>query len=156
MLLKLDVKPRARILTVVSVSDACCPHVTALGQNSEESHGGHGPRNLHAFSQNGKLGEAEAGDSEVDLDGERRRMLQLCTLRYRARKGSACQHARPFHVAKNGMSRSGADTALALLVETPGRTGNRLELCRNSETVQYKRERSALYSFTLLTTLREA
>ena len=102
MQLKLDVRPRARILAIVNVSDACCQHIVALGQNSESPIVDTAKEISMRCHKTASLGKAEAGDSEVDLDGERRRMLDVCTLRYSAfflkkkREGLVCQLAQPW------------------------------------------------------------
>jgi NhaP-type Na+/H+ or K+/H+ antiporter len=97
--LKLDAKPRARILAMTSIADACHKHVIALAENSDGTQSAVQAKareisvSCHklarSVSKNGGatgVGEAllEAGDYEVDLDGERRRMLDICTLRYHA------------------------------------------------------------------------
>jgi len=122
--LKLDAKPRVRILAMTSVSDACQKHVIALAKNSQgigsavEAKAREMSMRCHeaarGVSHTGDggatgLGGAllEAGDYEVDLDGERRRMLEVCTLRYHAYfetgmiSRSAC--AALDHVAKEAM-----------------------------------------------------
>merc|ERR1712064_197182 len=59
------------------------------------------------------LGESDSTDSVVDLDGERRRMLDVCTLRYRGYfeagqiSMSACLALD--HVTKNAMFRCGTE-----------------------------------------------
>ena len=113
--LKLDVQPRARILAMVNLSDACCQHVISHAQNSD---GRESPivdqakeisRICHKTAG---LGESDGTDSVVDLNGERR-MLDVCTLRYRSywEAGqislSACFALD--HATKNAMFRCGTE-----------------------------------------------
>jgi len=98
--LKLDAKPRARILAMTEVSDECCRHAADLVRKAQgaKSEAAAKAEELAATcrglagnaTQTGTtaaaagLAEAllEAGDYEVDLDGERRRVLEVCTRRY--------------------------------------------------------------------------
>jgi len=102
--LKLDAKPRARILAMTEVSEECCRRAVQLVQKTQGAKSeaavkaGEIAARCHMVAcdatRNGTsaavtaagLAEAllEAGDYEVDLDGERRRVLEICTRRYRA------------------------------------------------------------------------
>jgi NhaP-type Na+/H+ or K+/H+ antiporter len=92
-LLKLDAKPRARLLAMVRLSDECSKHVCALAENNEnrditlaETGKEISTRSrdaARAVLVKGELGDPEAGDAEVDLEGERGRMLDACTKQYR-------------------------------------------------------------------------
>ena len=96
---------------MVSVSDACFQHVISLAQ---KSNGKESPivNKAKEISMAG-LGESDGTDSVVDLDGERGRMFDVCTLRYRGyfKAGmismSACLALDP--VTKNAMFRYGAE-----------------------------------------------
>merc|ERR1712135_128236 len=101
--LKLDAKPHARILAMTSIADACHKHVVALAEKSDSPHSvvqatakeisASCHKIARTSSQNqlertstpdnrGATGFREAllevGDYEVDLEGERRRMLDVC------------------------------------------------------------------------------
>jgi NhaP-type Na+/H+ or K+/H+ antiporter len=114
--LGLDVKPRARILAMVNVSDACCQHVISLAQNSDGRENALVDKAKEISKichKTAGLGESDSTDSVVDLDGERRRMLDVCTLRYRGYfeagqiSMSACLALD--HVTKNAMFRCGTE-----------------------------------------------
>jgi len=115
--LKLDAKPRARILAMTEVSEECCRHAVQLVQKTQgaKSEAAVKAEEIAARCQGmardatrtgasataaaaaAGLREAllEAGDYEVDLDGERRRVLEVCTRRYRSyfEAGMICNSA---------------------------------------------------------------
>ena len=130
--LRLDAKPHARILAMTSIADACHKHVVALAEKSDGPHSvvqatakeisASCHKIARTSSQNqlertstpdnrGATGFRDAllevGDYEVDLEGERRRMLDVCVLRYHAYfeagmiSRSACSALD--HVAKEAM-----------------------------------------------------
>ena len=114
--LGLDVKPRARILAMVNFSDSCCQHVISLAQNSDGGESAlvdKAKEISKTCHKTAGLGESNSTDSVVDLDGERRRMLDVCTLRYRGYfeagqiSMSACLALD--HVTKNAMFRCGTE-----------------------------------------------
>eukprot|EP00931_Biecheleriopsis_adriatica_P007107 TRINITY_DN108421_c0_g1_i1.p1 TRINITY_DN108421_c0_g1~~TRINITY_DN108421_c0_g1_i1.p1 ORF type:complete len:715 (-),score=130.41 TRINITY_DN108421_c0_g1_i1:20-1843(-) len=97
--LKLDAKPGARMLAMLAVSDECCQHVAALAHRSKAVESAAKVREIseryRQTAQNAMkancdnatcLGDSllEAGSCQVDLEGERRRVLEICTKRYRA------------------------------------------------------------------------
>ena len=91
--LKLDAKLRARFLAMVRLSDECSKHVCALAENNEnrDSTLAEAGKEIstrcrdaaRAVLLKGELGDPEAGDAEVDLEGERGRMLDACTKQHR-------------------------------------------------------------------------
>jgi len=103
--LKLDAKPRARLLAMVEVSDECCQQAAALVQDSQgaESRAAAEAKevsaNCHATVRDTVHAQAggpatgleasllleAGGHQDVDWEGERRRVLEVCTRRY-------CEH----------------------------------------------------------------
>ena len=130
--LGLDVKPRARILAMVNFSDACSQHVSSLAQNSEgrESPFVDKAKEISKIChKTAGLGEFESTDSVVNLHGERRRMLDVCALRYRSYSGPGSS-VRQVAILLGTPVRAGSvcfDSAtdrLGLLRDSEGRAGD--------------------------------
>jgi len=125
--LKLDSKPRARILAMTEVSDECCRHATDLVRRAqgEESEAAAKAEEVVATCSEaaGNVSQTGTTAAAADLDGERRRVLQVCIRRYRAYfeagmiSNSACMALD--HVTKDAALQSGSElqrwTALSSL-----------------------------------------